>query len=181
MRATEGYEVRHISNTYFPELRQHWSCKHQDFLKQLKTLSSTKTQPGEAQWLQRLIHLPVQVFCKETSSYPGCLAFDPACCLWTEKAMGWWLKSLGLCPYVGDLEESPGPWLPISSAVAVATIWGRNQKAEDLHVSPSRCKFTFPIKIAKSWKRKETTHWCHHLISHLLTPSHFNSLRIFSQ
>ena len=40
-------------------------------------------------------------------------------------------QSLGLCTYLGDLEEAPGSWLQIGAALAIVAIWGVNQQVED--------------------------------------------------
>ncbi|XP_051688083.1 protein archease isoform X2 [Oryctolagus cuniculus] len=48
-----------------------------------------------------------------------------------------WPKSLGPCTHVGDLEEAPGSWLRIDTALAVAVNWGVNQWMEYLSLSAS--------------------------------------------
>ena len=44
---------------------------------------------------------------------------------------------LGPCTRMGDQEEASGSWLQISTALAVAVIWGVNQWKEDLSLSLS--------------------------------------------
>ena len=44
-------------------------------------------------------------------------------------------KALGPCTRMGDLEEAPGSWLQISSALAIVAIWGVNKRMEYLCMS----------------------------------------------
>ncbi|XP_069931098.1 acyl-protein thioesterase 1 isoform X3 [Oryctolagus cuniculus] len=51
-----------------------------------------------------------------------------------------WSKCLGPCTHVGDLEEAPGSWFQIGSALEVVALLGVNQRMEDL----SLCLSFFP-------------------------------------
>lgn len=62
------------------------------------------------------------------------------------KCSGAWTKSSGPCIYVGDPEEAPGPWLQISSPLAIAATGGMKQEMEDFSISPSFCKSSFKNK-----------------------------------
>ena len=48
-----------------------------------------------------------------------------------------------LGPCVGDLEEAPGSWLRIGTALAVVANWGVNHRMEDLSASPLYVTLTF--------------------------------------
>nr|XP_051688494.1 acyl-protein thioesterase 1 isoform X5 [Oryctolagus cuniculus] len=43
-----------------------------------------------------------------------------------------WSKCLSPCTHVGDLEEAPGSWFQIGSALEVVALLGVNQRMEDL-------------------------------------------------
>uniref|UniRef100_A0A5F9D7Y6 Uncharacterized protein n=1 Tax=Oryctolagus cuniculus TaxID=9986 RepID=A0A5F9D7Y6_RABIT len=61
-----------------------------------------------------------------------------------------WPKPLGPCTYMKDPEETPGSWLWISPAPAIAAIWEVNQQMEDLPPTlppPRFClSVTLPLK-----------------------------------
>nr|XP_051708725.1 cyclin-dependent kinase 14 isoform X2 [Oryctolagus cuniculus] len=74
------------------------------------------------------------------------------------ESSGRWPKCLGPCTRMGDPEEAPGSWLWISTAPAIAAIWGVIQRMEDLSLSLSLSLF-LPIynstsQINKSLKKK---------------------------
>ena len=96
--------------------------------------SKVHKEKSWAQWdglVAKVLTLKAQGSHVGAGSNPSRPASHPALCLAWESSRTW-LKALGPCTLVGDLEDSPGSWLRIGAAPAIAVTWGVNHRTEDL-------------------------------------------------
>lgn len=108
--------------------------------------------PGPGQWL--ILPWDAHISHSGSDLCPVCSTSQSSSLLLAWGSSGGWPKFWGPCIHVRDAEDTPGSWIQIRSAQAVRTIWGLNQRMEDLSfcLSFSLCKMF--LSNTKKWNLK---------------------------